>query len=149
MKSSTPPRDPLEQLIAKTLREQPPRRAPANMESQVLAAIEQRIARSWWRKDFGRWPLAARAAFIVLCPVLGKFAVDASMWLMASADPAGVASELASLVMWMKMLVIGATSLVRTIPSAWVYAGAMILGTMYALLFGLSAVAYRTLYANR
>jgi len=149
MKSSLPPNDPLEQLIAKTLREQPPRRAPTSMESQVLAAIAQRSARSWWRKDFGRWPLAARATFVVLCVVLGKFAIDASMWLMAGADPASVASELVSLVVWMKMLVIGATSLVRTIPSAWVYAGAMIVGAMYALLFGLSAVAYRTLYENR
>lgn len=149
MQSALPPEDPLEQLIAKTLREQPPRRAPANMESRVLAAIELRTARSWWHKDFGRWPLAARAMFIVLCMVLGKFAIDVSMRLMADADPAGIAAELASLVVWMKMLVIGATSLVRSIPSAWVYAGATILGAMYALLFGLSAVAYRTLYANR
>lgn len=149
MKTPTPPIDPLERLIDKTLREQPSRRAPADLESQVLAAIEQREARSWWLKDFAHWPVAARAVFVVLCVALGKFAVDASTWVIADVDPTGIAAGLGSLVVWMKMLIVAATSIVRTIPTAWVYAAAMILGVMSALLFGLSAVAYRTLYANR
>jgi hypothetical protein len=149
MKNPTPPIDPLEQLIDKTLREHPSRRAPADLESRVLAAIERREARSWWLKDFARWPLVARAVFIVLCVALGKFAVEASTWLIADIDPTGIAAGLGSLLVWMKMLIIAATSIVRTIPTAWVYAGAMIVGAMYALLFGLSTVAYRTLYANR
>ena len=145
MNAPIPPPDPLEQLIAKTLRDQPPRRAPADMASQVLA----RIQRQWWLKDFGRWPLAARAVFVLVCIVLGKVAVDASIWAMAGADPAGVAAELVAFAVWMKLLVSSATSVFSTIPSTWVYAGITILGTMYALLFGLSAVAYRTLYAHR
>lgn len=149
MKTPTPPIDPLEQLIDKTLREQPSRRAPADLEARVLAAIERREAHSWWVKDFARWPVAARTVFVVLCIGLGRFAVEASTWLIADVDPAGIAAGLGSLVMWMKMLIIGAMSLMRTIPTGWMYAAAMVLGLMYALLFGLGAVAYRTLYANR
>ena len=148
MKPSPPDDAALERLIHATLSEQPLRQAPDGLEAQVLAAIARRDARSWWRRDFARWPLAARAGFVVLCIVLGKFAVDASMWLVTGLDPIGIAAELGALVMWMKMLAIAAASVARSIPTTWIYSGALAAGAMYALLFGLSTLAYRTLYAT-
>jgi hypothetical protein len=141
--------DPLERLIDKTLREQPPRRAPASLELQVFAAIERRNARAWWRKNFAYWPLAARAAFILICAVVMKFAVDASMWVIAGLDSTAVVAELAAQVAWLKMLVIVVASIMRNVPAPWIYAGLAALAAMYAAVFGLGTVAYRTLYVNR
>jgi hypothetical protein len=37
-------------------------------------------------------------------------------------------------------------SLVRAVPPTWLYEGAAVGAVLYALLFGLGAAAYRTLY---
>lgn len=145
----SPPPDPLEALIERTLRNQPARRAPDNLQSQVLAAIEQRNARRWWRKEFGNWPLAARAGFVVLCLALCKLALQVTPWTVGGVDAANIAGHLASLVQGTRMLLLAGTSLAHSLPTTWVYAGLVTMGTMYALLLGVSAIAYRTLYANR
>ena len=48
----------LEKYIDSVLRAQPDKRAPASLESNVLAAIAQRAARPWWQRSFnaGRSP---------------------------------------------------------------------------------------------
>ena len=148
MKPSSEHNDPLERLISETLRGQPLRRAPASLESQVFAAIGRR-SRSWWRKDFAYWPLAARTAFVLTSAVLMKFAVDASMWLIAGLDPTTVVAELAAQVAWLKMVVMVVTSIVRNIPAPWIYGGMAVLAAMYAVVLGVGTAAYRTLYVNR
>src|SRR5476649_1202935 len=60
----------LEQLIHRTLREQPARRAPRSLEQRVLAELERRAALPWWRRSFAHWPLPARAGFLVICAAL-------------------------------------------------------------------------------
>jgi hypothetical protein len=40
-------------------------------------------------------------------------------------------------------------SVLNAIPPAWLYGGAIVGFGLYAMLFGLGAVAYRTLYAQR
>lgn len=145
---SSPP-DPLEELIERTLRNQPARRAPHSLQSQVLAAIEQHNARGWWRKEFGNWPLAARAGFVVLCIALGKLALDVTPWTVGGIDTAHIASDLRSLFQGTWMLLLAGTSLAHSLPTAWVYAGLVTMGTMYGLLLGVGAIAYGTLYADR
>jgi hypothetical protein len=39
-------------------------------------------------------------------------------------------------------------SMVRTIPTAWLYDAAAVTAVLYALLFALGAAAYRTLWAD-
>lgn len=145
----SPDHDPLERLIHETLREQPLRRAPASLESQVFAAIGRRSSRSWWRKDFAGWPLAARAAFILISAVAMKFAVDASMWLIGGLDPNAVVAGFAAQVAWLKMVVVVVASIARNIPALWIYGCVTALAALYAAVFGLGTVAYRTLYVNR
>ena len=149
MKPSPDQHDPLERLIREALDNQPLRRAPATLESQVFAAIERRSSLSWWRKDFSRWPLAARAAFILISAVLMKFAVDASMWLIGGLDPNAAVAELVALVAWLKMVVVVMASIARNIPAPWIYGCVTALAALYAAVFGLGTVAYRTLYVNR
>lgn len=144
-----PSADPLEKLIERTLRNQPARRAPKKLQSQVLAAIEQRDTRRWWRKEFGNWPLAARAGFVVLCIALGKLALDVTPWTVGGIDTAHIASDLRSLFQGTWMLLLAGTSLAHSLPTAWVYAGLATMGTMYGLLLGVGAIAYGTLYADR
>ena len=42
-----------------------------------------------------------------------------------------------------------ATSVLRAVPSYWLYAGVAAALALYVALFGLGAAAYRTLYVNR
>ena len=54
----------LEQLISRTLRDLPPRRAPRSLESRVLAALEHQAVIPWYHKSWSYWPAAIRASFL-------------------------------------------------------------------------------------
>jgi hypothetical protein len=140
-----------ERILDQVLRELPLRHAPATLESRVLRELERRAALPWWYRGFTSWPLAARAAFVALCSaIIGITFLDGS-WATAGARVLNGAGALA--MSWIHPAV-AATAwagefsafLVRVIPPAWLYgvfaAGAM----LYAVLFGLGAAAYRTLY---
>ena len=141
----------LEQLIHHTLRALPDRRAPRSLESRVLAGIAARQALPWWRQSFAHWPLAVRAAFLVLAGglaaglVLLGTAGSADLlhavrgFLAPVAQVRAVASFVADL---------GAT-VFRSIPTLWLYGVVAFIATLYAALFGLGATAYRTLIVNR
>lgn len=139
----------LERLIGDTLRQQPLRRAPDTLESRVLSEIAQRATTPWWRMNFARWPLAAQVLFLVTSAAIVKLAIDASVWLVQRLDSAHVVTSMTSIAMSMKLLGGIAASLTHTLASPWIYGAIAILAAMYAALFGISAAAYRTLYAAR
>ena len=121
------PDERLERLVSRVLRDLPPQRAPASLERRVFDALEQRQHCVGRQQGFSRWPPLTRACFVIVC-----VAVMAS--LLAAMTAAGkLAGDLAAL-------------LVAVIPTVWLYVSLSLGSLLYAALFGLSAVAYRTLY---
>lgn len=126
------------------LRRQPALRAPEGLQSRVLTELARRAALPWWRSSFSHWPLAARAAFILLCGGFIKLAFTSTSWVLGAAvapaesarNTAHVASSLGDIV----------RVLISSIPNHWIYIGAVFFAAMYLALFGLGATAYRTLY---
>jgi hypothetical protein len=150
------PTDKLEQLIDRTLREQPPRRAPASLEGRVLAELARHAALPWWRKSYSYWPLAVRAAFVIASIGIAKLGVDAALWAASGLRDSPVAGTLAEEVGWIQALSNSFyflrsiwALLIDSIPELWLYGGALAIVALYLSMFGLSAVAYRTLYAAR
>ena len=141
--SENDPSGALERLLVRTLHELPLRRAPPTLEARVLHELERRASLPWWRRSFAHWPLLARAAFVVICCALISMAL-----LGGAVVIAGVGS-----LPWMRhvgaLMAAGgnlAALLARTAPPAWVYEGVAACAVLYATLFGLGAVLYRTLY---
>lgn len=146
----------LERLIHQALRSMPDRRAPRSLESRVMAAIEARAARPWWKQSFAQWPIAARCVFLLLSGGLVKVVLMALVWAMAGFDGAQFASAFSSQFSWIERVAAVFTGIgdffalvFRNIPSLWLYGGLAILAGIYTALFGLGAAAYRTLFANR
>jgi hypothetical protein len=145
------PRDEVQRLLERAMKDLPLRRAPATLEARVLGELARRAALPWWRRSFGHWPLPARAIFVVLCAGLIRLA-----FLEGSVAVAGVHSLHQSGVLplsWLRDVgVLAATAgnlvalLARTAPPFWVYEGIAVCAVLYAVLFGLGAVVYRTLF---
>jgi hypothetical protein len=146
----------LEQLIGRTLREQPRRRAPASLEQRVFAELARRAALPWWRKSFAYWPLAAQIAFVALAVGIAKLGVDAGTWVASGVQTSPLAGTVESGAGWLQalsqalgFLVSIWTLLIESIPPLWLYGGLLLVMALYGTMFALSAVAYRTLYAAR
>src|SRR5471030_2753064 len=95
--------DKLEQLISRTLREQPPRRAPRALEQRVLAELERRAALPWWRQSFAHWPLAARGSFFVLSAAVAALMVASLFAMTRSSAAAQAASEVSARFAWLEL----------------------------------------------
>jgi hypothetical protein len=148
--------DKLERLIDRTLRDLPMRRAPGTLEARVMAELERRAALPWWHQSYAHWPLAARCAFLIGSAGVAKVALMVVVWVMAGVDAAPLADVFAPQVAWMHtgLSLIGTAResfavVIGSIPPLWLYGAAAFVAAMYATLFGLSATAYRVLYANR
>lgn len=144
----------LESFVTHLARSQPTRRAPASLEQRVLAQIAaQRALVPWWRKGFTHWPLAARAVFLVASYGFVRLAIIGVMSVMSyvgSREVAGTAvSWVHSGTEAMSATASTVAILVNAIPPAWLYGAAAAAFVLYALLFGLGTVAYRTLYVER
>ncbi len=142
----------LEQFIARTLRDQPPRRAPRSLEQRVLAELSRRAALPWWRQDFAHWPVAVRGVFLVASAALAA----AFVWALAGLDTTRALNSVAADFAWVSALRGVAASaitfgaiIIRGISPVWLYGGAAAIVGLYATLFGLGTAAYRTLYVNR
>jgi len=143
--------DPLEHLLHRTLRELPLRRAPPTLESRVLVELERRADLAWWRRSFAHWPLPARAAFFVMCGGLVALAFlggPAAVSNLRSLHESGALS-----LSWARqagVLMASAGNLValiaRAVPETRLYQGIAVGAVLYAVLFGLGAAVYRTLY---
>lgn len=141
----------LEQVMSEALRGLPARRAPLSLESRVLGELQRRAVLAWWRRSFGYWPAAARAAFVFLN--VGLVAVTFLSGFSNVLGGRSFAEFSAMLMTWMRPFwsvlssVGGVTPiLLHSIPSMWLYVGAAAAVLLYATLFGLGAAAYRTLY---
>jgi hypothetical protein len=144
MKPDHDPHDRFEQLIARTLRQQPPRRAPATLEKRVLAQVEAR-ATSPWRKGFAHWPLSARLAFFVASVGFVKAGLLIAAWLAAPLDSTARVLDLPPQLAWAEALLVVIATVSRSLPPLWLHAGIAIIALLYAALFGIGASAYRTL----
>lgn len=148
--------DHLEKFVHQTLRSLPHRRAPHALESRVLAAIEARANRPWWKQSYAQWPVAARCIFLLLSGGLAKVALMAAVWIMGDFEVAAFANAFSTQFSWFDRIgsVFGGITgfialLVRNAPSTWLYGGAACLALLYATLVGVGATAYRTLFAQR
>jgi phospholipid N-methyltransferase len=121
----------LEHIVDSVVRQQPLRRAPASLEARVLARIaSERVRMPWWRRGFVHWPLAARISFLIASYGFVRLAL------------AGVMSLTTFVVSIFDFLT-------RNIPPMWLYGAAVVGFVLYAALFGLGTLAYRTLYVQR
>ncbi len=144
------PRDPLEAAIHRTLRAQPLRRAPRSLESRVFAELARQAALPWWRKTFAFWPAPVRAAFFVLSAIAAA-ALVAGVYVFSANASQQLASEVAGRLGWLDfVLQLGSTAVDtfvvvgRSIPTLWLFGGAVLFAGAYATLIGAGAVAYRT-----
>ena len=149
--NTTDPNDPLERLLDRTLRELPLRRAPPTLEARVCSELERRAARPWWRRSFAHWPPPARAAFLAICSVLtglaflgGTAAVSAVRALHESGALFPSWAHQAAMLMASAGNLV--TLLAHAVPPGWLYEIIAACAVLYAVLFGLGAVVYRTLY---
>lgn len=146
----------LAQWVHHVLRGLPPRNAPAGLQSRVLAAIAQRRALPWWQQHFLRWPLPAKLGFVLLSAVVARLSLQASGWMIdrlrelgASQVVATPARELRSDWSFIASLNDVLHVVLNAIPTPWLYGSLAVIGLMYATLFGIGSVAYRTLNQER
>ncbi|MEP6547417.1 MAG: hypothetical protein ABJD53_08105 [Gammaproteobacteria bacterium] len=152
--SAHEPDEAMQRLLDRTLRELPLRGAPATLESRVFSELERRAVRPWWRRSFTHWPAPAKVAFLVFCGALvalvfacGTAAVTNLRFLLESGTPS---------LSWARqigVLIVSAGNLfallARTLPVTWLYQGIAVCAVLYAVLFGLGAAVYRTLYLHQ
>jgi hypothetical protein len=145
-------REKLEQLIDGLARSQPVRRAPISLHARVLGQItSQQLELPWWRKGFAHWPQVARGLFLIASYGFVRLALAGVMSVVdfvRSTDVAGVETlhrtgEAVSATVSLGSVVLHA------VPPMWLYSGAAFGFALYAVLFGLSTFAYRTLYVQR
>ena len=144
----------LESFVDQLVRSQSLRRAPVSLEARVLAQLSlQQTPMPWWRKGFTQWPLAARVAFLIASYGFVRLSIAGVLSIIAFVGSREVAGTAIS---WVHLGVeaLSATAsmcslILRTIPPSWLYGMAACGVALYALLFGLGTVAYRTLYVER
>jgi hypothetical protein len=150
----------LELRVDQLLRRQPARRAPPALQARVLAQLNARAiaeqARPWWRKGFAHWPTVARVGFLlasygfVRLALLGVMSVSAMLQtdnIAGAVSPA--VSRLQAGAEVLNAIVSTGELVIQAIPAGWLYGAAACGVALYAALFGIGAVAYRTLYVNK
>lgn len=142
----------LEQLVARACREQPDLQAPPTLAARVLQEIERRATLPWWRRSFGHWPLAVRAAFVVACvliagslftPPLARVALTVATpfaWLHQASASAALLNTVFSHV---------GGDLARSLAPHRMYLSLAGICALYLMLAGVFATTYRTLYVSR
>lgn len=139
----------LERLIHQALRDQPVQRAPAGFEAKVMAEIARRAIAPWWQGSFAGWPVAARLLFLIASVAFIKLGIEATSLVVAPLDPGTRSAALFAGVAWIPSLFAAIGAALRGLPSLWIYGGLTVIALLYLTLFGVSAAAYRTLYATR
>jgi hypothetical protein len=142
-----------EQALNHVLQNLPLRQTPASFEARVLQQLEQRWNRDWWRRGFAHWPAAARVAFVSLCISLVSATLMDTLWSTLGADALHRAFGRA--LSW-TYLAVGAvasatdlwTRVASALPENWRFTIVAVAAVLYAALFGLGAIAYRTLFLS-
>jgi len=150
----------LERLIGTACRELPLLEAPQSLAARVTAQLQRRAAQPAWRAPFSQWSKGLRITFLPVALIV--MGVTLSM----SAGPgaqrlttlalAPLSRALARLESTGALIALLATlcrhlgiSLLQDIPTFWLYGCVAGLLALYALLAGISATAFRTLYGTR
>lgn len=143
----------LEQLIHRTLRSLPERRAPRSLEHRVLEAIAARAALPWWHKSYAQWPTPIRAGFFVLSALAA--AVVLGGLLLGGHQTSRVATDFAENFSWLTTVqgavgdVFGAFGAAfKSIPSLWLYSLLAVIAAGYAALLGVGAALWRTMFVR-
>ncbi len=133
----------IERLLTGALHGLPLRRAPAALQRRVLNEVALRAALPWWRRSFARWPMPARTAFVLVCVVLAALSLTSGLTQQVGAQTWSWLQPALGL-----MASIGAVAslAVSLVPPLFIYVALIVGALLYALLFGLGAFAYRTLY---
>ena len=141
------PDDTLTRGIHRALRALPDRAAPASLEERVFAEIARRAALPWWRQSFARWPLAARAAFLVVSAAVAAAMILTFAHLLNIIPDAVGANPLFAFARGCWNVAAGycTAHLARISTLAWTIIFAVVAAS-YAALFGLGAAAYRYLW---
>lgn len=138
----------LEKFVDRVLRDQPLRRAPAELANRVLAQLGQRAAKPWWQTSFHAWPVPARVLFMIASIAICAFALEMSASLLDALDTKVLMSLSRGIALWQAANT-AAESLAKVIPMHWIYVAGAVIAALYASFFALGAAAYRTLYQNR
>lgn len=133
----------LAQLIDRTLRDVPARTAPSTLQQRVFATLERRAAKQLRRTDFLYWPTAARLAFLILSAGVVWLVLGAPRWMRESS-----LVDLPPEISWIETTANALGLVANLLPSLVVYGGLAALVTLYAAFFGISAIAYRSLFAR-
>jgi hypothetical protein len=143
----------LERQLHGMLGSLPLRRASPALLAQVLAELERRVARPWWRRQVMQWPRVARLAFALLAAALAlaSLAGSARLASLASSPPLGAWQGLRSqpLVLFWHTLAALPAVLLRALPLQWLQVAAVLAAATYGLLIGVGAAAWRLLYLQR
>jgi len=131
----------LRRLVDHALRDLPHRPAPASLQARVLAELERRAAEPWWRRSFAHWPMPARSAFVAVCIALTVLTLLGGS--LTTLDLAPAPQRLLKL---LSLATVVEEVPARLIPPLWLDAALAAGALLYAMLFGLGALAYRTLY---
>jgi hypothetical protein len=141
---STPDRDRrLADLIDQAVRDIPHRSAPASLERRVLADLRRRAGAPWWRKDFLHWPVAARLLFLIASAGLIRLVLGAPAWMRGSS-----LVDMPPEISWIQTTTQALSLAAHHLPSLLVYGGAALVVTLYVTFFGLSAIAYRSVFGR-
>ncbi len=145
----------LEQLVHRELRSLPLRKAPASLESRVLAAIEHQATVAWYHKSWTYWPGAVKAAFLGVATGVSGAAIVAFYLMSQGAETSALtaaagerfagAAALLHVFRWMANYI---SETIAGIPPLWLYGGLAFIAAMYATFVGLGTAAYRYLYRN-
>lgn len=146
----------LEKFIHRTLRALPDRSAPDALVRRVQAAIAARAARPWWRQSWYHWPVAMRAAFLLVATGAAAALALAGLRGLGGDGAAQVAKQFAPQMTFLANLHSLATGLgdcaallIRHLPPLWLYSVIAFVVAIYGTCFGLGAAAYRTLWQRR
>ena len=145
----------LEKFIHRELRGLPARHAPSTLEARVLAAIEHRTSIAWYHKSWSYWPAAVRALFLGAITAIAGSAIAAFYLFMQGAQVAQIWTDIGNRFAVLSLLY-GAgvwtmnflSQIFSSIPPLWLYGSLALIGTLYAIFFGLGAATYRVLYRN-
>jgi len=125
-------------------------------DSPTSAGAADPAGATSWQRGFGGWPAWARAGFVVLSIVFVRLVASAAAALAGWASSATPLRVLEPAETWVHIAaraagIAGSTlvSLYNAVPAVWIdlLLGAAVL--LYVSLFGLSTIAYRTLYLHR
>jgi hypothetical protein len=145
---------PLEAFVHRALRELPPERAPADLETRVFAALAARRRASGWQAGWRAWPVVPRTAVLAAAAAT----VLAVVWLSLAGTHAVETFS------WSGWLETHAPALVtlRAVGGAvgdafalcfrkfqpWILGGAALVALAYAMLFSVGSSLYRRLVAT-